>query len=95
MRDDYYCSALAYAPNLNVLAVGMGSLLYLWSERTGYELLSSSGFGSWITSASFSSLNGGKAILAFGQSNGKIGLTTTDRDTRFQLQHTLPINCVS
>ncbi|KAH7366905.1 WD40-repeat-containing domain protein [Plectosphaerella cucumerina] len=93
MRDDYYCSALAYAPNLNVLAVGMGSLLYLWSERTGYELLSSSGFGSWITSASFSSLNGGKAILAFGQSNGKIGLTTTDRDTRFQLQHTLPINC--
>ncbi|KAH6688389.1 WD40-repeat-containing domain protein [Plectosphaerella plurivora] len=92
LRDDYYCSALAYAPDINVLAVGMGSCLYLWSERTGYELLSSSGFGSWITSASFSSLNGSKAILAFGQSNGKIGLMTTDGDMRFQIQHTLPIN---
>ncbi|RNJ60568.1 hypothetical protein D7B24_007492 [Verticillium nonalfalfae] len=35
LRDDYYCSTLAYSGTWNVLAVGLGGTLYSWSSRHG------------------------------------------------------------
>lgn len=40
LKDDFYCSLLAYSPNCQTLAVGLGNLLYAWSEQGGVELLS-------------------------------------------------------
>lgn len=95
MRDDYYCSVLAYSPELDILAVGLSSQLWKWSETAGVRLLHDSGAGSWVTSVSFSSANGGKSILAFGRSNGRIGLTSVQGDHRFEIEQNFPINSVS
>lgn len=32
LRDDYYCSVLAYSATAQTLAVGLGNVLYTWSE---------------------------------------------------------------
>ncbi|KAH8883801.1 WD40 repeat-like protein [Thozetella sp. PMI_491] len=39
LRDDFYCSILAYSPTCRTLAVGLGNLLYSWSESKGTEEL--------------------------------------------------------
>ncbi|RYP51094.1 hypothetical protein DL768_003500 [Monosporascus sp. mg162] len=39
LRDDFYCSVMAYDANCNTLAVGLGDLLYGWSESTGATLM--------------------------------------------------------
>ncbi|RYP22839.1 hypothetical protein DL765_001435 [Monosporascus sp. GIB2] len=39
LRDDFYCSIMAYDANCNTLAVGLGNLLYGWSESTGVTLI--------------------------------------------------------
>ncbi|TLS23700.1 uncharacterized protein PpBr36_06117 [Pyricularia pennisetigena] len=72
LRDDFYCSVLAYSYNAHTLAVGLGGFLYSWSEGTGVRLLDDGPRdASWITSIAFSSTNGGKDILAYGRSNKK------------------------
>lgn len=48
LRDDFYCSVLAYSPTCHTLAVGLGSLLYGWSEGGGVKPLNpGNGNGSW------------------------------------------------
>ncbi|KAK4165116.1 WD40-repeat-containing domain protein [Cladorrhinum sp. PSN259] len=80
LRDDFYCSILAYSAATNTLAVGLGNLLYSWSETHGVRLLnrglaSSSDRGeSHITSVAFSSDEGGKSILAYARSDKTLGL---------------------
>lgn len=43
LKDDFYCSLLAYSPNCNTLAVGLGNLLYTWSEKNSVVRLLSGG----------------------------------------------------
>ncbi|KAH0498681.1 hypothetical protein TgHK011_005921 [Trichoderma gracile] len=35
LRDDFYCSVLAYSPSCQKLAVGLGNVLYIWSKGSG------------------------------------------------------------
>ncbi|KAI1324379.1 WD40 repeat-like protein [Xylariaceae sp. FL0255] len=75
LRDDFYCSTMAFSKTCNTLAVGLGNLLYAWSEESGVNLLNSGPKDDgWLTSVAFSSEKGGKSILAFGRSNGSLSL---------------------
>lgn len=39
LRDDFYCSVLAYSLNLQTLAVGLGNIVYTWSDREGVHAI--------------------------------------------------------
>ncbi|KAI1841815.1 hypothetical protein JX265_009424 [Neoarthrinium moseri] len=98
LRDDYYCSIMAYSPTCNTLAVGLGGLLYGWSETTGVTLLNAGiEDSSWLTSVAFSSNEGGKSILAYGRSNGHLGLLSLFDSMlpRLEARHPHPISCLS
>lgn len=90
LRDDYYCSLLAYSHTLQCLAVGLGTHVYLWSEpreaaqsRIPDSLAGPRG-SSFVTSLSFSSAGGGSAILAIGRADGKVSLwSPSDASPRF------------
>ncbi|KAG9657440.1 WD40 repeat-like protein, partial [Aureobasidium melanogenum] len=60
LRDDYYCSLLAYSNTAKCLAVGLGAQVYTWSEVRGVESPESLGqpFAGHVTSLSFSSTEG-------------------------------------
>ncbi|KAL1883958.1 hypothetical protein Daus18300_000066 [Diaporthe australafricana] len=76
LRDDYYCSILAFSPVCQTLAVGLGTRLYSWSEENGVQTLEDNGpsDSSWLTTVDFSSRQGRKCILAYGRSNGLLNL---------------------
>ncbi|KAI3394568.1 hypothetical protein diail_2559 [Diaporthe ilicicola] len=76
LRDDYYCSILAFSPVCQTLAVGLGTRLYSWSEDNGVQTLEDNGpsDSSWLTTVDFSSRQGKKCILAYGRSNGLLNL---------------------
>ncbi|KAF2162382.1 hypothetical protein M409DRAFT_69260 [Zasmidium cellare ATCC 36951] len=101
LRDDYYCSLLAYSPTAQCLAVGLGPHVYLWSEARGTTPTHipdslTAPFGAHVTSVSFSSVQGGKSILAIGRANGRITLwSPQDRDPRFDSEQPAPVSCVS
>lgn len=96
LRDDYYCSVLAYSPASNTLAVGLESVLYTWSEAAGVDTLDKMFELGHITSVAFSSCNGGKEILAYGTSGKKVSLMALhERRPRIELPHAFPITCVS
>lgn len=98
LRDDFYCSVLAYSPACHTLAVGLGSFLYAWSEPHGVHLLHGEDpAGPWLTSLAFSSAQGCKCILAFGKSDGSLGLMSL-YDTmlpRFEVQQSYGIGCIA
>lgn len=74
-RDDFYCTLLAYSPTANTMAVGLADLLYTWTEAKGATHINGSDDPTvWLTSLAFSSVEGGKAILAYGRSNRTFGL---------------------
>ncbi|KAE8450863.1 hypothetical protein EG329_005776 [Mollisiaceae sp. DMI_Dod_QoI] len=98
LRDDFYCSVLAYSSTCHTLAVGLGPLLYSWSEMQGVQLLNSgTPNGSWLTSLEFSSVQGGKSILAFGRSDGTLNLISLYDSTmpRFEVQQPCPVACIT
>ncbi|KAM3087434.1 hypothetical protein ACMFMG_001524 [Clarireedia jacksonii] len=98
LRDDFYCSVLAYSATSHTLAVGLGSLLYAWSEMAGVHLLhGGTANGSWLTSLAFSSTQGSKSILAFGRSDGSLSLLSLFDSLlpRFEVQQPCPIACIS
>jgi hypothetical protein len=70
LRDDYYCSLLAYSKTLQCLAVGLGPHVYLWCENRATaranipDSLTAPRGSSHVTSLSFSSVSGASAILA-------------------------------
>ncbi|KAK0639209.1 WD40-repeat-containing domain protein [Cercophora newfieldiana] len=114
LRDDFYCSILAYSATCHILAVGLSDLLYGWSETSGVKLLN---LGTehmlpgpdgecHLTSVAFSSTEGGKAILAYGRSNGTLGLMSLFDDpeegsssrsplARFEVLQPAPVTCLS
>lgn len=98
LRDDFYCSVLAYCATAHTLAVGLGTMLYAWSEKQGVQLLHAGVTnGPWLTSIAFSSTQGQRCILAYGRSDGTLTMMSLyDRPLpRFQLQQPCPIACVS
>lgn len=108
LRDDYYCSILAFSPVCQTLAVGLGTRLYSWSEDTGVQTLEDNGptDTSWLTSVDFSSRQGRKCILAYGRSNGLLNLMSLwDAPTLYDRQYPrfrfaphveeAPVACVS
>ncbi|KAI8945678.1 WD40-repeat-containing domain protein [Xylaria longipes] len=97
LRDDFYCSVMDYSRSCNTLAIGLGNLLYGWSEATGVSLLNASvKDGSWLTSVAFSSEQGGKSILAFGRSSGGLSLMSLFDSLlpRFEAQQPAPVACL-
>ncbi|KAJ2969018.1 hypothetical protein NUW58_g10090 [Xylaria curta] len=97
LRDDFYCSVMDYSKSCNTLAVGLGNLLYGWSESTGVTLLNAGvKDGSWLTSVAFSSDKGRKSILAFGRSNGNLSLMSLFDSLlpRFEAQQPAPVACL-
>lgn len=98
LRDDFYCSILAYSQTCKSLAVGLGSMLYGWSEKSGVQLLSAGpANGAWITSLGFSSTKGLKCILAWGRSDGVVSFMSIYEAglPRFEIKQPHPIACVS
>ncbi|KAF4125946.1 WD domain-containing protein [Geosmithia morbida] len=88
LRDDFYCSILAYSPTSRTLAIALGGSLYTWSESLGaYPMYRVSEHRNWITSVAFSSVEGGRSILAAGMINGLLILQSTyDAIPRFEIQ---------
>ncbi|KAK6438173.1 hypothetical protein LTR95_005628 [Oleoguttula sp. CCFEE 5521] len=99
LRDDFYCSLLAFSPTLSCLAVGLGPHVYLWSEPRGTtptNMYTASQGASHVTSLSFSSSQGGKAVLAIGRADGKITLwSPVDPAVKLQTHQPAPVSCVS
>ncbi|CAH0020439.1 unnamed protein product, partial [Clonostachys rhizophaga] len=97
LRDDFYCSILAYSPSCQTLAIGLRNTLYTWTEKLGgVPSQSARQDGSWITSVGFSSTEGRKNILAIGRSNGSLILKSMcDSLPRFEVQHPCGVACVS
>ncbi|KAL4919975.1 WD40-repeat-containing domain protein [Aspergillus aurantiobrunneus] len=98
LRDDFYCSTLAYSTIAGTLAVGLGHRVYLWSEAFGvqYPPLGEHDSSNYVASLSFSSENGGRSILAVGRKSGMLSLWSTfDSDVRFEISHSSTITCVA
>jgi WD40 repeat protein len=104
LRDDFYCTLLAYSQTSKCLAVGLGKSVHIWSERSGVDTPESlnarppnSTIGDrHVTSLSFSSKCGGQAILAVGRADGCISLWSPfDSEPRFDVTQPRPVSCVS
>ncbi|KAL8789043.1 MAG: hypothetical protein Q9195_007009 [Heterodermia aff. obscurata] len=99
LRDDYYCSVLAYSYTSQTLAVGLSNRVYLWSEGSGVqypELRRSDRRNTYVTSLSFSSATGGHSILAMGRNDGQLSLWSLhDRGVRFETQLPTAVACLA
>ncbi|KAH7075571.1 meiosis-specific APC/C activator protein AMA1 [Paraphoma chrysanthemicola] len=106
LRDDYYCTLLAYSHTAKCLAVGLGTFVHLWSERSGVDTPESLNVNAGsttagsdvqhVTSLDFSSPQGGQAILAVGRADGRISLWSPfDTEPRFDATQPKPVSCVS
>lgn len=95
LRDDFYCSVLAFSPICNTLAVGLGDTVYRWSEYAGacsVERINTA----YVSSLSFSSTDGGKALLAVGRAGGWLSLRCLSEPmARFQTKHRHSVTSVS
>lgn len=97
LRDDFYCSVLAFSPICHTLAVGLGNILYTWSEDSGVQWIHGTALDNvWLTSVAFSSDSGRKAILAIGRSDGSLVVKCIqDGLPRFEVRQPHPVACVS
>ncbi|KAL1983438.1 hypothetical protein VTN96DRAFT_10344 [Rasamsonia emersonii] len=98
LRNDFYCSILAYCYTSDLLAVGLCSSVFLWSEAHGLEYppFPDQPIENYITSLSFSSTEGGRSILAVGRQSGQVCLWSTFEDAvRFETTHPTPVSCVA
>ncbi|KAH8428274.1 WD40 repeat domain-containing protein [Aspergillus melleus] len=98
LRDDFYCTTLAYSSTTEALAVGLNHRVYLWSEAYGVQNppLEPQHPSNYVTSLAFSSENGGKGILAVGRHSGTLCLWSAyDKEARFVLSQPDMITCVA
>jgi WD40 repeat protein len=98
LRDDFYCSTLAYSITSGILAVGLAQFVYLWSEgiSVNHPPFSDVHPSNYVTSLSFSSEIGGRSILAVGRQSGQLTLWSVfDSTVRFELSHPNSISCVT
>lgn len=98
LKDDFYCSNLAYSGTSDVLAVGLGHRVYLWSEshQVEHPPFKEVHASNYVTSLSFSSENGCRSILAVGRQSGQLTLWgVPEAKSRFEICHPIGISCVS
>ena len=98
IRDDYYCSILAYSYTAHTLAVAIGSHVYTWTQEGGVQNppLVPCRLQNYVTSVSFSSTNGGHAILAVARQNGQVTLwSALEERVRHEIRHANSVSCVS
>ncbi|EJP60747.1 Chitinase II [Beauveria bassiana ARSEF 2860] len=97
LRDDFYCSTLAYSPVCQTLAVGLGNTLYAWSEDAGVHMMHDRpSQGVYLSSVAFSSVYGRKCILAGGRTDGSLVLqSTSDALPRFEVRQPFRVSCLS
>ena len=99
MRDDYYCSVLAFDAHTKTLAVGLNNRVYLWSEKEGVSYPDRPDDRvrhTYVTALSFSSPKGQHSILATGRTNGKVGLWSLfETMERFYLQLSRPVSSLA
>ena len=95
-------SASVYLPtdfHPSLAFVHHGPHVYLWSEartKTIPDSLTVPASSAHVTSLSFSSHEGGSAILAIGRADGRITLwSPLDRDPRFDSEQPAPVSCVT
>lgn len=79
--------------------MGLGPHVFLWSESRGKtnipDSLTAPLGTAHVTSVSFSSQEGGSAVLAIGRADGRITLwSPLDRDPRFDSEQPAPVSCV-
>lgn len=100
LRDDYYCSILAYGHTSRTLAVGLNHKVYLWSETFGVQfpqIEENASPETYVSSLSFSSTEGGHSILAIGRNNGQLSLWSLfdSEGVRFYSQHQSAVACLA
>ncbi|KAJ5908829.1 hypothetical protein N7495_001511 [Penicillium taxi] len=97
LRDDFYCSILAYSISAGILAVGLAQSVYLWSEgfildRTPFRDVHPANY---VTSLSFSSDHCGRSILAVARHSGQLTLwSILEKKPRFDISHPNSLSCV-
>lgn len=98
LRDDFYCSVLAYSSVCRTLVIGLGNILHGWTEQLGAVVLNQGSLiqGVYLTSVAFSSDPGHKSILAFGRSSGELGLMSLydSMIPRFDIRLPVPVACI-
>jgi hypothetical protein len=73
MRDDFYCSLLAYEPTTKQLIVGLGNTAHSWTDPNVVSIVDQSADADgWLTSLACSSAEGQRALLAIGRHNGRV-----------------------
>jgi len=90
LKDDYYCSILAYSYTCHTLAVALTQKVYLWTEQYGvrYPPLPPVRATNFVTSLAFSSEKGGRAILAVARNSGSVTLwSLLEARPRFEAPH--------
>jgi len=90
LKDDFYCSVLAYCYTNRTLAVALTHRVYLWTEQYGvrYPPLTPARPANYVSSLAFSSTFGGKAILAIARNSGHVTLWSLfERKARFEVPH--------
>ena len=98
LKDDYYCSILAYSYTSRTLAVALTHKVYLWTEEYGvrYPPLPQARTSNFVTSLAFSSEEGAKSILAVARHNGNVTLwSLLEARSRFESPHPAPASCVA
>ncbi|PUU74432.1 WD40-repeat-containing domain protein [Tuber borchii] len=95
LRDDYYCSLIAYSPATHSLAVGLNTDVYSWTETSGarpFETWSNS----HVTALAFSCFQGKRNILAIGRIDGSLSLWNPAEPTpRLERTHDTGIACLA
>lgn len=90
LKDDFYCSVLAYYYPSRTLAVALTHRVYLWTESHGvrYPPLPPSRLANYVSSLAFSSSSGRKGILAIARNSGHITLWSLfEQKARFEAPH--------
>ncbi|KAJ9501780.1 hypothetical protein H2202_002742 [Exophiala xenobiotica] len=98
LKDDYYCSVLAYSYTCHTLAVALTQKVYLWTEQYGvrYPPLPPTRPTNFVTDLAFSSESGGRAILAAARNSGTVTLwSLLESRPRFEAPHSCAASCVS
>jgi hypothetical protein len=98
LKDDYYCSILAYCYTCHTLAVALGHRVYLWTEKYGVKTppLLGTRTTNFVTSLAFSSEAGGRGILAVARNSGNVTLfSLRENEPRYEVPHPCAASCVS
>lgn len=98
LKDDFYCSVLAYCNVSYTLAVALTHKVYLWTEEHGvrHPPLPACRSSNFVTALAFSSEAGGKSILAVARHAGSITLwSLLEARPRFEMFLSCPATCLA